>query len=406
MGSLHILHFTLGFYPAIAWGGPVKNVYSLCQELIRRGHEITIYCTNLINKHSKIYPKTQIKEIDGIRVIYLDTWNIPFWPGTLGPIWISELPNLLLKEITHFDIVHIHGYRNLTNIPIVKAAIRHHIPYIIQPHGTLPVILNTLLIKHLYDRLLGSYELRRLSYLIATQESEMKQALNRGIPAEKIKIIRNGLRADYGVSWPENHKRGIREKFNLPLDRPIILFLGRVNKKKGADMLIEAFSMMELPAPILVIAGPDDGHLYELIKMVDRLGLKDRVFFTGLLCPEDVSMAYQEAEIFVLPCRADTFPMTIIEACQAQLPMVVTDTCEVADLIKDRIADIVPFDAKAFSSAMTGLLLDRQRYSRYQENCIQMMQDTFSIETEVNKLEILYHEILNPLPKPFNNYSI
>jgi hypothetical protein len=53
---MNILQVTLGFYPAQAWGGPVKIVHQNSRELVRRGHQVTIYCTNLLDKKNKIIP--------------------------------------------------------------------------------------------------------------------------------------------------------------------------------------------------------------------------------------------------------------------------------------------------------------------------------------------------------------
>lgn len=399
MRSLNILQFTLGFYPAASWGGPVKTVYVISQELIRRGHRVTVYCSNLQNKRENIKPNTFSDEIDGIRVVYFNTWRFKSWPGTLGPAWMPNLSKALADEIRSFDVIHVNGYRNLTNLPVIASANRNNIPYILQPHGGLPVIVNSFFLKRMYDMFLGKLELKKLSALVATQKSEYEQAIARGVAPEKIYVIPNGLPSTALRNFDiASSSTSFRSKYELPEDLPIILFLARINKKKGADLLVDAFAKMTDREPILVIAGPDDGQLSEIKTLVERYGLQSRVFFPGLLVGDDVTLAYQSSKLFVLPCRVDTFPMAVIEACQAELPMVVTETCEVADLIKGRIADIVPFDAQALADAMTRLLVDQQRYRIYQENCAQMMADTFSIQSMVDKLEALYLQVLENEP--------
>jgi glycosyltransferase involved in cell wall biosynthesis len=391
---MHILHITLGFYPANSWGGPVRIIHEISRVFVRRGHQVTIYTSNLLNKHTEIKPYTFSTEIDGIHVNYFTTWHIKNWTGTVGPFWFPELPSTLEKKINEFDIIHINGYRNFVNIPVARIAYKHKIPYVLQPHGTLPILINSFFVKRIYDKFLGASELKHLDALIAIQDIERQRAVDFGIPSEKIKIIPNAL--DALQSWDSDKLvPGLfREKYNLPRGRPIILFIGRINKIKGIDMLIEAFAKMRIVEPILVIAGPDDGHLFELKAMVENGNFGNRIFFTGLLSKEDAYLAYHEAKLFVLPSRYESFAMTILEACQANLPMVVTDTCEVSKLLENRIADVVPFNAQAFSDAMVNLLTDTERYRRYQENCFEMMRDVFSIDTSVDKLEALYSEII------------
>jgi glycosyltransferase involved in cell wall biosynthesis len=394
---MHILQVTLGFYPAISWGGPVKIVHRNGRELVRRGHRVTVYCTNLLDKKQKISPgtsegRTFERGVDGMRVVYFNTWNLPWWPGTLGPVWLPDLPVYLRSEIGNYDIVHLNGYRNLMNVPVARVAQQAQVPLVLQPHGTMPIVVNSFLMKRLYDHVLGGSELRALNALIALQESERQQALARGVAPERIQIIPNGLDLSDLAEFPESGS--FRRRFGIPADKPLILFLGRINKKKGADMLVEAFHRLGGLDAYLAIVGPDDGHLEEVWRLVVRYRLQDKVVLTGLLAGAEAMAACRDADLFVLPCRVDTLPTTIMEACLAGTPMVVTDRCEIAHLIKDRVADVVPFDAGIFAEAMRGLLTDRERYETYQANCPRVMADSFSLQTVVDRLEGLYQQIV------------
>ncbi|MBK7917806.1 MAG: glycosyltransferase [Chloroflexi bacterium] len=293
----------------------------------------------------------------------------------IRPFWTPDLPNYLAREIGQFDVIHVHGTRNFMTLPVVRLARRYNVPFVVQPHGALPVIVNSFWVKRLYDRLLGNYELERLSALIVLQESEKQQALVRGIPEDLISIIPNGLdTADLKKLDPPGT---FRRQFNIPESARIVLFLGRINKKKGTDMLVDAFAQLKSPNTFLVIAGPDDGQLEEVKQLVISHNLIDRVRFTGLLNEQESMMAYQDAELFVLPCRVDTFPTTIIESCLMNTPMVITEGCESAHLVKGKVADVVPFDAVRFAEAIDGLLHDNSCYVQYQANCPPLLRKTF-----------------------------
>ncbi|MEJ2734362.1 MAG: glycosyltransferase [Anaerolineae bacterium] len=426
---MNILQVTLGFYPSTAWGGPVKIVHRNGRELVRRGHRVTVYCTNLLDKMQTIGPDTQeqrtfgrctferrtfVRMVDGIRVVYFHTWRLRWWPGTLGPVWLPDLPEYLRNEIGDYDVVHLNGYRNLMNLPVARTARRKRVPLILQPHGAMPVlswdgtrnISISYVIKRLYDRLLGGQELKGLSTLIALQESELQQAIARGVPEERIEIIPNGLDLSERAAMPSigevqsdtgnsGRKTGaFRRQFGIPADKHLILFLGRIHAKKGTDMLIEAFRRLDGLDARLAIVGPDDGQLGLVQRLIGQYELGNRVVLTGLLAGSEVMAAYQDADLFVLPCRADTFPTTIMEACLAGTPMVVTDRCEIAHLVRDRVADVVPFDPDALAQAMKRLLTDRERYQRYVENCPDLMRDRFSLEATVDRLEAVSERAL------------
>lgn len=395
---MNILQVTLGYYPATAWGGPVKVVHQNSRELVKRGHRVTVYCTNLLNKKEYINLGTFQRQVEGIRVVYFHTWRIPWWPGTLGPIWMPDLPKHLRQEIALFDLVHANGYRNLMLPPIARAARTAGIPYIAQPHGALPIIVNSFLAKHIYDCLLGQQELKGLGALIALQESEFQQALKMNVPPWRIEIIPNGIEMAEYENLPEVGL--FRKRYGLDPDWPLILFLGRINKKKGVDMLVEAYALLDRSLNAqLAIVGPDDGQLSKVKQLIHRYELEDNVLLTGLLAGKDVMAAFQDADLFVLPCRADTFPVTIMESCLVRTPMVVTDRCEIAHLVKGRIADVVSFNAEKFARAMERLLKDQQRYERYQGNCSELLHDTFNLSSVVDRLEKLYERVVE------ENYS-
>jgi glycosyltransferase involved in cell wall biosynthesis len=293
---MRILHVTLGFYPAQAWGGPVKIVYQNCKELVKRGHAVTVYCSNLLNKKEKIKSGTFEDCIDGIRVVYLDTINFPWWPGTLGPIWFPDLISHLRKEIKYFDVIHLNGYRSPIMLATARAALSAGVPIVTQPHGTLPVTSNSFFLKHMYDRVLGKKELNGINALIALQESELKQAIQCGVPAEIIEIIPNGIDPQEVDNLPQ--KGVFRQRFNISNDKKVVLFLGRINKIKGTDMLVEAFAQLQDVGAHLLVAGGDDGQLDEVKCLVNKHDLESCNFLTGLLTGEDVMSALSDSRIY------------------------------------------------------------------------------------------------------------
>jgi glycosyltransferase involved in cell wall biosynthesis len=389
---MNILHVTLAFPPALSWGGPVKNTYRNCKELVRRGHQVTVYSTNLLDKRHKIQPKTCERNIDGIRVVYFNTWNIPWWPGTLGPFWTPDISRIIRQEIERFDLVHLHGYRSLMFLQVVRAARQQGVPIVTQPHGTLPVIVSSFWLKQAYDRFFGSEELKEISALIALQESEKGQALTYGIPTDRIKIIPNAIDPQELAHCPEYGS--FRKKYNIDINKEIVLFVGRINRIKGVDMLVEAFSLIQNKNALLVIAGPDNGQLKEVQQRVKEYQLDKRVLFTGLLSNSEVYSAFQDSDIFVLPSRSEAFPTIIIEGCLVGIPMVITDRCEISEMVKGRIAEVVPFDATAFATAIDHLLSDKELRQTYKENCKMMLVDTFSLDTVIDRLEAVYRDIV------------
>jgi glycosyltransferase involved in cell wall biosynthesis len=159
-------------------------------------------------------------------------------------------------------------------------------------------------------------------------------------------------------------------------------------------MLVEAFARLQIQESQLVIAGPDDGQLAEIQELVRYYGLDERVLLPGLLCGQDVLSAFQDADLFVLPSRADSFPVTVMESCLMGTPMVITDRCNIAHLINNSVGEVVPFDAQKFAEAIRLLLTDQERYDRYKFNTHALVANTFSIQAVVDRLETVYHSVV------------
>jgi glycosyltransferase involved in cell wall biosynthesis len=118
-------------------------------------------------------------------------------------------------------------------------------------------------------------------------------------------------------AWPET--RG----------RRIVLFLGRLHPKKGGDLLIDAFAKVLESQPLLhlVMAGPDDGAgtRAALQSQAVRLGIAERITFTGMLSGDLKWSALQAAEVFVLPSHQENFGIAVVEALAMGVPVLISN---------------------------------------------------------------------------------
>lgn len=393
---MNVLFASMGFLPAQFWGGPVQVMYHNAMELQRRGHSVTVCASNLQDKHRRIGRGCFESDVDGIRTVYLHTYLVPDWPGTVGPTLLS--PSSLYRlwyEVRAADVVHAHGTRNVIVMSAALFASLQRKAFVLQPHGSLPHIISSIHLKRLFDYFFMRRLLNSADVLIALQNSEQKQIIDAGGNPDLIRIIPNGLKnTNYDV---DRHRGKFRAMFDIPPNRKVILFLGRINRKKGVDLLLRAFALFPEPDRVqtqLIIAGPDDGQLNEAQFLTSKLGLDQQTLFTGLLTGEEVVQAYVDADVFVLPCRTDTFPMTILEACRSGTPIVVTETCEIADKIDGVAGVVVPVDVKAISNALSTLLHNEVGRNKYSAGGRRLLDTEFSLHVVGERLESIYASTL------------
>ncbi len=323
MKILHVI-------PYFEWsyGGSVRVVFELSKLLAKRGHDVTIYTTN-VGRNGPITKNEEI-EVDGVKVKYFNCMSN--WMANNLKLHISPQMRIFIKDnIEHFDIIHLHELRGLPNVYAWLYAKKFSVPYVIQPDCSTPKVIpgqNYFLrcSKYLYDLLFGYNILRDSNKVIAISKEEREHDKKMGAQEDKISLIYTGI-----DTKPFEIESSINFKEKYEIDDRMILYLGRINRTKGIDFLIKAFSELsdECKADvILVIAGSDDGHKSYLEKLVDNLNIKDKVLFTGYVTDDERIAAYQSADLFVHTVKyMGGVGITPLEAILCNSPIIVTKEC-------------------------------------------------------------------------------
>src|SRR6185436_20783168 len=154
----------------------------------------------------------------------------------------------------------------------------------------------------------------------------------------------------FRAAWPET--RG----------RRIVLFLGRLNFKKGLDLLVRAFGEVARRRPDvhLVLAGPDDdGYGATVRRWLGAEGVLDRVTFTGMLLGRAKLAAFRDADVFVLPSYTENFGMAVVEAMACGRPVVISDHVNIwHEVAAAGAGRVTRCDAGEVAAALLGLLDD------------------------------------------------
>lgn len=380
---MRILFVLPAYYPALDFGGPIPVAQDLARRLTARGHEVTILTTNLLTKSSKLGKKTEEREVEGIRTVYLNSVARYHWVGITPDVY-----GYLRRELPGFDVVHLYGFREFINLAVARRAKATGKPYVLQALGTTARMKRSLGKKLVYDTLFGSSVLKNAASLIAKSEVERRQYEAAGIRPDKVELIPNGMEI------PEEARRVIpgsfREAHGIGEHETLLLFLGRIDPIKGLDLLIKAFARAKVSGARLVLVGPDEGRRGEFERLARECGVGDSVLFTGGLYGVQKWEAYTDADAYVLPSVFENFPRTVLEALGCGTPVLITDRCGIAPQIKDRAGLVVPYDEGALSVAIRRLVEDAGLRERLAEGGRRVLEEEFSWEPIVGQLEELY----------------
>lgn len=386
---MKILQLNPAFYPAFAYGGTVNVSYNLSKALAKRGHDVTVYTSDTIDKRTR--KRDLYLEHEGMKVHYFrNISNLLAWhryllyPGLVGA---------LRNHIQEFDIIHLHGSRNFQNIVAAHYAKKYGIPFVVQPHGSLPLHFGKQNLKRIYDTLWGEKILKNAKGIFALTSLEAEQVIKLGIDENKVHIIPNGIDPSQYETPPSRGE--FRTIYNIPYDTHMILFLGRLHPIKGVELLIHAFEIVskEMDNCILVIAGPDDGSLSELRGLVKGFNLSKKVIFTSSIYGNEKLSAYVDADVFVLPSLYEAFPNTVLEAWACGTPVIVTESCAISTAVREA-GIVVKRDSNELAEGIKKIILD----DTLSKDCCRkgkaLIKNVFDIESVTTKIEDCYFKVI------------
>jgi glycosyltransferase involved in cell wall biosynthesis len=392
---IRILHIAYIYppKPTVA-DGITTVVQSVTKELANRGHDVVVYASNMLDLHGNNSINSFHSIINGVNVYY-------FKPVLRSKTFLvtPSMFSLLSKDLGAFDIIHIHDCRSFQGILACWFARLKRVPYVFQPHGS---YLNAAhqsttktIAKTAVDMSVCNQIVYRASKIITLNETEDIRYRQFGVHDKKITIIPNGIDlSEYSVK----SSGAFRKKFNIGKDKQIILYLGRIHKTKGIDILIKAFAHLvkthNYNEALLVVAGPDDGYLIEAKSLARSLGVSDSVLFTGYVSREYKFKALVDANVFVSPSFSG-FPLTFLEACATGTPIVTTNMGDTLGWIDNNVGYVTPPDHQKLSKAIHALLSNPELYRVFSNNCLNVVRNEFSLEKVVDKVEQTYKAVVD-----------
>jgi glycosyltransferase involved in cell wall biosynthesis len=385
MRILHVFDF---FSPH--GGGTVDVLNQLMPAMAQKGHEVTLYAGDFKLDREYISSRPQVK----FRIFHTIAIIAGFH---VMPAMAAEVKN----SLRNFDVVHLHCARSFQNIVIHHYAKKYGVPYIVDSRGSLPRAPGgegrgiKWLLKWLFDVFYGYRILRDAARVIAENEFGAREYKEFGVETGKIAVVPLAFLAEDFAHLPARGQ--FRRKYSIG-DKRIVMSLGRIHRIKGLDFLVEAFDELARRRQdvILCIAGNDDGYRKKLEKQVARLGLSDRVLFTGFLGGQDKLAAMVDADVMVQPSRYENAARVPVEAMMCGTPAIVSLGSGAAEDVSKMGADypVEYGNIKQMAQTIQAILDDP---SEAKEKALRAKQYVYAnrlVNSVVENYEKLYRECI------------
>lgn len=383
------------YYPMT--NGVAVFAHNLAKGLAKQGHEVLVLCPSFTGRQHR-------EKREGVTTFYLRSIRFPFYPDQINEVpegkeflgmplprlayrhglWITVDPYPTMKKVLNRfrpDVIH-----NQTAEMIAFAARRYakkyDAPMVSTGHAYPDNITSQLKIlkpiKRPLDAILRTYMASFLKHSeYATMPTEM--AIDDLVPKKRkhfkvpVEPLSNGV--DLAKFGPGKAPDRIYRKYHLPKDRPLVLYVGRVDPEKSLSNVVSAFAgvLDVIPEAKLVIVGDgtDRRHLQDLAQ---ALGIEKSVYFPGRIYPPDIMEVYRAATLFATASETETQGIVLIEAAATGLPLVAVDAGAVRELCQHKRNGILchPGDVAEMTDAMMKLLKNPELCERYGKESLEV----------------------------------
>lgn len=412
MNILHVTHF---FVPCREAGGVVNAVYEISKKQVETSNDVTVFTTDSCSERIHLDNRFNV-DVNGIKTYYFkNISNTLKWKTMVDtPI---EAKSFFKKELKNFDIVHIHEHRHSLAILAHHYAIKYDIPYVVQSHGSVLPFFQKEGLKKVFDKFWGCGILKDANKLFATSDVEANQYIKMGGDENQIEIVPMGVNLDEYAKLPATGN--FRKKYNISNSDKIILFLGRLHKIKGLDLLLESFNILKnqftnfendsapnnsvtnnftdsdnLNQLKLVIVGPDSDFKEELVDLANNLNISNDIIFTCGLFGDDKLKAFADCDIFVLPSQYESFGISALEAMLFSKAIVITDKNHMSSIINNNVGLVAKYNPESLSKAMFKLLTNDELRNDFGKCGNALVMDKYNWDVIEKQISDIYTNVI------------
>ncbi len=381
--------------PATQFGGIMFLCVDIARELVKNGHEAIIFTTDLdfannANTFNKKLSRTE--SIHGFTINRTHVWfSYQLFYVNLGMYFVMK------KE--KYDIIHTIGVRSFQSFIAALISKKNKIPLIISDQGGLtthPDLKKNSLIKKIMYKIQSpmiNFIVNQAEKIIVPNEYE-KEIFSQYAANTKIAVVKNGISLD------EIYQSNVDFRKKYEINEDYVLFIGRFNKVKGIDILLQAWNLIknndEIQNKKLVIMGVDFGFETEMQKMIDTLEIKNSVIVIKKPPREDVLAAYSACQFLALPSRWELSPLTPLEGFAFKKTTISTTAHGIPHTLKDGENAILvePGNHIQLAEAILELLKNKKKRDDYGNAGYNLVQQVCNSKSMTENVLKIYQQVM------------
>ncbi|MBD0335138.1 MAG: glycosyltransferase [Cyanobacteria bacterium Co-bin13] len=383
---------------SLIYGGPSQMVRGLSAALTRSGAEVTVLTTDS-NGDSGQPPldvplNTPLSE-DGYTVRYFRCAPFRRYKFSLGLLgWLAQ-------NAQHYDIAHIHALFSPVSTAAATVSRWRNLPYLLRPLGTLDRadLTKKRRFKQIYGKLLERPNLAGAAAVHFTSPLEANVSHRFGAKTRDL-VIPLGVNPPLDIA--KDRAEAVCQQLGIPPDRPRLLYLSRLDPKKGLDLLIPALEQLvrEGIEFHLVLAGSnpqDPAYERQVCDRITQSPLARHTTFTGFVTGEAKAALLKSADCFVLPSYYENFGIAVVEAMMAGLPVVISQGVYIWEgIAQSQSGWVCDLSTESLSAVLREALSSARLRQARGRNARQFAMENYGWDAIAQQTLAAYEQILNP----------
>lgn len=385
---------------SLVYGGPSQMVRGLSGSLAKQGVNVTVLTTDANGDEGQTpldVPLNQPVETDGYHTLYFRCAPFQRYKFSL------PLLQWLQRHGAEYDLAHIHALFSPVSSTAAMVARWQRLPYILRPLGTLDPadLAKKKQFKQVYAALLERPNIQGAAALHFTSEQEAKVSERFGVSTRDLVLPLGVVLPEFTCSDAEA-QRMVRQRYGISEGIPIVLFMSRIDPKKGLDLLLPALQALRQKGQqfhfILSGGNPQDqGYVDAIATQINNSPLTHCTTITGFVGGELKAQILQAADVFVLPSYYENFGIAVAEAMIAGKPVVISDQVHIwQDIKTSQSGWVVPCEQTALTQSLTEALADATERERRGENGRAFAQENYGWDAIATRMIEQYHQLLTP----------
>lgn len=397
---MKIVILTREYPPETTWGGCAIVNYNLARALAAKGHEVHVICQGVNGQYDRLEEGVWVHRVGNDSRSYSIMARAKYMLAS----W-RKLQELY--KLGHIDIIQADDWSAEGIIGLFPK--RSGLVIKTQNMGSISILR----IKNFvgFKSYLGFRGLQWMARITSKHADrfiseskidyrEVTEGL--GIDPKKVDLIYNGIDTNHYRYIPNSKiELGIKE------DIPLVLVVGRLEAKKGIDILIKAIPIVlaEKPNTKFIFVGrdsmtaPGGGSFKEWMKLqAKKLGFLDKLIFKGFVPPEELPKFYSACDVFVLSSREESFALVVAEAMACGRPVVATPVGFIPELAQNNLKglEVVPIEnAEELAKGIIRILkLTKEEKDDIVKENRMVIENLFSLETWTNQVITTYKKVV------------